>query len=298
MEKFSAYDDEGKIGNGYFSAHGKCQLFIKHYLTLTHFAVSYNNLRCNFRGISAGDAMNFINLNPQLTSVWIEKADHSKSRIHDSSCDGGICGIRGEDDFIDKVCENLPNLLNLHLIWGKGDFYKYYGSPQFKKLETLTVEYNRFKSFTEIRTDDLDVVNLVENDFNGLNFFMSLNKNAKKFNLTFEGTPNRTETEKLNDIIQKTIEMPNLMKLHLTFKNYEPDLSSIIRMLRYCKRLTKLINIEPTDAEASESFEVEFENYYAKYFKDWKMIMIRQRRNSPQGVFSKIMFEKTVSKEA
>lgn len=233
----------------------------KHYPTIEHFAISnvpmaYDNRENRVRN---SDIVLFIELNPQLKSLFIESDDID----HDSEYlwarvgyrNWSYDGIEIEYDLVDCILQNLTSLEDFHLIWKTGkmsgtDFQIY-----FERLKTLTIEYHIVNGECCILTDNIDVLNIVERSHrNGVCAdLLKSNRSAKIVSMTGINWKSRNAKNALK-IMAK---MPNLKELQLSFKSLKME--QVTNLLNNCMSLSKLTLDFDRDLQLYESSK----EYYA-----------------------------------
>lgn len=212
----------------------------KHYPTVEHFAIS--NVPMVYKRdnrLRNRDIEKFIKLNPQLKSFFIESDDI------DHECEGywseaghsvwSYDGIEINEELAECIQENLTNLENFHLIWKTGDSNE--GCEiHFKKISTLTVDYDIRSGHFYVGTGNVDVLNIVgQSDSN--EYFADLlksNKTAKIVSIT--GV--KWNDKHVESARKRIAKMSNLRELQLSYESLTKQ--QIVRLLNSSTSLSKL----------------------------------------------------------
>ncbi|XP_037028593.1 uncharacterized protein LOC119068862 [Bradysia coprophila] len=249
--------NDSEIGNC-FTEKPLLALF-KHYPTIEHFAVSNIPMAYNRENrVRNRDIMAFIELNPQLKSLFIESddIDHesedlwSKVGYRNWTYDG----IQIEYELVDCILQNLTSLENFHLVWktgvmSSGDFQIY-----IEKLTTLTIEYDIVNGDCCVITDNLDVLNIVERSDSRSYCADILKDNRSAKSVTISGINWKNNNAKF--ALKAITKMQNLKDLQLSCRTLKKQ--QIISLLKSCKSLSKLVLDFDRDLSLYEASSKEF----------------------------------------
>lgn len=261
--------------------------FMKHFPSLTHFAVS--NADKGKRDITQRDIIQFIDLNPQITSLYVENDDRLPKGAIDfswkrSGFDGGI--QIGDDSFLRDVNEILPNLQKLHVIWKQRILYGDSHGLHFKNLKELTLEYYLSHCLFDIVTNELDVLNIIGGDLVMCHDIIKINNNAKALNIS----GNWCEDKYFNQMTKAAVKMPRLNELKLSYPSKGAKVDEIVSLLTGCHQLSKLtVILEHFNENDRKKFINDCKNAAAVLDEKWKIAIAPKRQ---------LMFEKIKTNEA
>lgn len=242
-EVSEAESDSGSDSENSGGLYGKpIAALAKHYSAVEHFAISnVPKVYKRDNRVRNRDIEQFIKSNPQLESFFIESddIDHDYEEYLSEAGYSGWSydndGIEINEELVECIQNNLTSLENFHLIWKTGASNE--GCEiHFKKLSTLTIEYDIRSGHFYVGTDKVDVLNIVGQS-DSHNYFADLlgsNKTAKIVSISVLGW-----NDKHVELARKSIaKMRKLKELQLSYESLTKQ--QIIRLLDSSKSLSKL----------------------------------------------------------
>lgn len=236
----SDFESDSKSGIAFYGKH--VAALAKSYPTVEHFAISNvpEVYKCENR-VRNRDIQKFIQLNPQLRSLFVESddIDHNTEEVWAEAnySSWSYDGIEIEEYFAECIQKHLTNLEHFHLIWKTGESND--GCEfHFEKLTTLTIEHDIRSGHFYVGTDNVDVLNIVGKS-ESVGYCVDLlewNKTAIVVNIS----GNWCNKMNVTTAMKHFTKMPNLKELRFSYNSPYIQTNHIISVLSGSKTLTKV----------------------------------------------------------